>query len=132
MPEAISKEQAIKEVTSWLDFKKVRPNLREKLEDSINDLILAFEEGLMVLNPETMEITYNLMFSVGESSLKQLTFKPRANEAQFRQYGVNEAKDTRAKICCKIAALTGQNAKLIEYIDHEDMRQIDHIIVFFV
>jgi hypothetical protein len=133
MPEPkITKEQAIKEVNAWLDFKMVKPNLRAKFEDSINDLVSAIEDGSMIMNPETKEITYNLMFPVGESSLKQLVFKPRGNTALFKQYGANEAKDTRSTICCKIAALTGVNAKLIEYIDHEDMRQIDHLIVFFV
>ncbi len=128
----VSKEQAIKEVNSWLDFKKVKPHIREKYQESIDELIIAFENGDMSLNPEKFEITYKLMHQVGESSLKELTFAPRANEALFRQYGVNEAKDQRSKINSKIGALTGQNAKLIGYIDHEDLREIDNIAIFFV
>lgn len=131
--QSVSKEVAIKEVNSWLDAKRVRESVREKNKDSIDGLVESFESGAMSLNDENNEITYTLLFPVGDTSIKTLVFKPRMKHADFTAYANNLPKnDTRAFINAKIAALTGQNTGIINQIDHEDMRAIDDIAIFFM
>lgn len=125
-------EQAIKEVDSWLDFKRIRAKKREEHKDAIENLIECFEEGIMTLNEDTKEITVNLLFPV-EGAFDKLVFKPRISGDQLAPYARNvKSSDGRAVINSKIACATGQNISLIYKLDTEDQSIVDSIAFFFI
>lgn len=132
--QSVSKEQAIKEVTSWLDKKRVRDTVRNEKKESIDRLVEYFENGEMSLDEESNEITYNLIFPLGSSdAVTKLIFKPRLSHSDFSKYSKNLAPgDTRGFINAKICALTGQGSGIINAMDQEDARAVDDIAIFFL
>jgi uncharacterized UPF0160 family protein len=116
---AIDKISATKEVDNWLDYRRVRVKKRKENEDSINELIEAFEEGILVLDPETRVITQNLIWEVGTK--KALTFKPllTVGDSQRRLQSV-KSTDGHAMLAAYVAELTGENSGIIGGMNTED------------
>ncbi len=130
----ISAEQAEKEVTAWLDYKKVSKRKRETLKRSIEVLTSAIEEGDISIDDKTFEITQNLKFPLGvNGETKTLKYKPRisVDEINSRTILVKD-NDARGTTFATVAALTGGNSGVISKADTEDYNLMDHITVFFV
>jgi hypothetical protein len=131
MSDVISKEQAEKEVNSWLDFKKVSPKKRETLKGNIAYLVEAMMEGLLVLDPETFVFEHTLKFPVGD--LKKLKYKPRLTlkEIQDRTQAIKTPGPLEQSIAY-ISALTGQNSAILKEMDSEDNTLADYLSFFFM
>jgi len=131
MSDVISKEQAEKEVNSWLDYKKVSPKKRETLKGNIAYLVEAMMEGLLVLDSETFVFEHTLKFPVGET--KKLKYKPRLTikEIQDRTQNIKISGPLEQSIAY-ISALTGQPSSIIKEMDSEDNTLADYLSFFFM
>jgi kynureninase len=132
MNNALTPEMAEKEVTSWLDHKKINTRIRESKKDSIDSLIGHFEDGVLVLN-EDFTITQSLQFPIGDS-LKTITYKPRLSGKDINAVKVKNGKgfDTDAYVMDRICAMTGVNRELLLNLDTVDRAVCDSLAVFFI
>lgn len=129
----INKEQALKEVEGWLDFKKVRGKKRELYKESIKSLAEGISEGYLVLGTD-MVFNLQLQFPIGkDGAVKELNFKPRVDVAtlQDNKQG-NKPGDGDAIILSIIAALTGEPRSVLAKMDSEDYDICGSIAVFFL
>lgn len=133
----ISREQAIIEVTAWLDHKKMSDRKRESNKESIEALTDAVEDGLLVLDQgtEEKEGTFEwkqlLKFPVGE--IKELNFKARMPVGTIHvNLSGTKSDDGDARILAYVAALSGQNSGIIRKLDTEDYSVSKNIAYFFL
>jgi hypothetical protein len=129
--DSISKEQAEKEVNSWLDYKKVSAKKRESLKGNIAYLVDAMMEGSLILEPDTFVFEHTLKFPIG--SVKKLEYKPRLTlkEIQDRTQNIKTPSPIESSIAY-ISALTGQPSSLIKEMDSEDNSLADYLSFFFM
>lgn len=130
--EAITKEQAIEEVNSWLDFKKVGEGKRELQKDSIKVLINAIEDGSLYLKDDKTFV-HILKFPFGEDvKTTQFEYKPRLNglETEKAQKGVKG--EGFQLLIAMASALTGKAPGLLKHMDSEDLAISQAISVFFL
>jgi len=129
--DVISKEQAEKEVNSWLDYKKVSAKKRESLKGNIAYLVDAMMEGSLILDPDTFVFEHTLKFPIG--SVKKLEYKPRLTlkEIQDRTQNIKTPGPIESSIAY-ISALTGQPSSLIKEMDSEDNSLADYLSFFFM
>lgn len=129
---AVAIEEAQKEVTDWLDYKKVSESKRETYKDNIDALAGFVSEGVLSLQENVF--THTLKFAVGEGgTITKLEYKPRLSMKTVNEQlqGV-KATDADARIVAYIAALTGQPKNVIKLLDTEDYAVAQAIAVFFV
>lgn len=132
--ERVEREQAANEVVAWLDYKRIKPKKREAYQDQIDILVDAVSDGDLIVNDETFELTYNLVFPFGEEeTIRQFTFKPRLKLGDVKKHlaGV-KATDVDGRLQAYISALTGQPKAILQAIDTEDSSVINAIAIFFV
>lgn len=133
MEQKVSAEQASKEVTEWLDFKKINQAKRDAQKDSINTLTEAICDGTLVIK-EDKTIVFTLKFPIeSEISTKALEFKPRLsiNTIHAQLKGVNSASADE-RILAYVAALTEKPKALIQKLDTEDYSIPQSIAIFFL
>ena len=129
--QVITKEMAISEVNSWLDFKKIRRSVRDAQSEAIDGIVECIEDGIYIIDPDTKNITFKLLFPI--ESISELVFKPRIKTSEFSKYSKKvKSGDTQGYINAKIACLTGQNTTIIDNMDHEDARIANYVAIFFV
>lgn len=129
----VDKETATNEIESWLDYKKVGQKKRESAKESIETLIDAVQEGILVVN-EDKTITHKLKFPLeGESSITELIYKPRINSSlvQMHMQGVKSA-DTLGTYHAYGAALATKPKEVIKKLDTEDLSIVQNIALFFL
>lgn len=130
----ITREIAEAEITAWLDKKKIMSQQREENKSSIDTLIEAIVEGVLVLDSDTNTFTHKLLFQMdGEMPVTELTYKPRLNDNMLRPYlsGVKPA-DVDARILAYMAALTGKAKGILSALDTADKRIATSIVLFFL
>lgn len=129
----IPKETATGEVTTWLDHKKVSENKRELQKDTIDTLVDAICDGLLVVREDKiLELTLKFPLD-GEIPKKTLEFKPRINAGTVQKHlqGV-KASDIDGRLTAYICALTGEPKSVIGKLDTEDVGIANAIAVFFL
>ena len=131
----ISIDVAQQEVDTWLDAKHVKPKKRLEYRDTIEDIVSAVQEGILVLN-EDKTFTHQLLFPLtsesGDSVASSLTYKMRITQADKRPHlKLVRPGDLDGKITATIAALTGQSFGIIEKLDIEDRDIAQSIALFF-
>ncbi len=134
MENKISKEQAIIEVDSWLDYKKVSEKKRESQKDSVEALVEAVMDGSLTLDSGTKEFTHTLKFPTdGEKPCRELVYKPRLRVSSTHAHlqGV-KANDADGRILAYVAALTSKPKDLIKALDTEDYSVAQSVAVFFL
>src|ERR1700745_753597 len=73
----VDAETAKAEIEKWLDNKKISPKKREIQKDTIETLVDAVSEGLLIVK-EDFSLEQTLKFPTdGEISIKKLEYKPR-------------------------------------------------------
>lgn len=130
----VSIEVAEKEITSWLDYKKVGERKREAYATQVENLIQAIGDGDLIFNEETKELIQKLKFPIGENgTITQFTFSPRIDIKKVRlaMSGVG-AKDADLRIVAYISAITSQTKTIIEMMDSEDATIAQDIAIFFI
>lgn len=126
----VSQDVAEKEITEWLDYKRIKPSRRKDLEEQIVGLVSLVEEGdLVILDDKSMELT------LGQSldSKSKLTFKPRLSlrEVQPRLREVKPG-DADGRLMAYICALTGESMGMLGLMDTVDYTACTNIAVFFL
>ncbi len=132
--QTVSREVAISEVDQWLEKKKIMASQREAQKDSIEMLVDAICEGILVLNETTNEFTQNLLFPLeGEQALKELKYKSRINDKILQPYLVGvKPSDADGRLIALWAALTGTSKNILMSLDTGDKRIATSIAVFFL
>lgn len=132
----ITREQAEAEVTAWLDKKKIFQSTRERLEDNVELLIDAIQEGTLVLNQDDWKFTHTLLHPFGSdesAKITSLVYRSRLNDKLLKPcvQGV-KANDADGRLLAYIAALTDQSRGLLESMDSVDKKIAMAIAVFFL
>lgn len=130
----IAREVAEQEIEGWLTKKKVFASQKEANKDSIEILVEAISEGVLVLNPETNEFIHKLLFPIeNEIITAELKYKPRLNDNMLKPH-LNGLKPTDGdgRMWAHIAALTGVSKNILTALDSIDKKIAMAIVVFFV
>lgn len=129
----ITKEIAVTELESWLDYKKISPAKRETQKDQINGLADAMVDGILSLN-EDKSLSLVLRFPIGEKTpVAKIDFKPRLKMKTITDHlqGV-KATDFDGRVVAYISALTNQTKTIIGDMDTEDFGLAQSIALFFI
>lgn len=131
--EKVSQEVALKEVTKWLDFKKVDTKKRETNEDSINTMVDAIMAGNLVLDKE-FNFIQTLKFPVGaDESIKTFKYKPRVSVSAIETKMQNvKGTNSMGLIGAYVSAITDLNSGVVKLLDTEDNRVAQAIATFFL
>lgn len=131
---AVDFETASKEVTGWLDYKKVKASTRESYKAQIDMLIESVQDGTITIDPTTFAITHNLAVPVAGIDLTTLEYKPRLTVGEKQRMSEKvKAVDIDGQIVATIAALTGKGMEThIKKLDTEDYKISQSIAVFFI
>lgn len=130
---AVSKEVAIKDITEWMDVRKVKDYKRTELEASIKTVVSCIEEGSLVRESEGNKLVYELAFPIGvNEQVKTLVFKDRLSMTDRQEY-MKDVKpgDTEGRYIAIAAALTGNSSALIRGLDSGDWDVVFSISLFF-
>ena len=128
MKELVSKDVAEKEVSAWMDYKKVKPSQRETRKAEIAVLVEAIQLGLITIDPTNdFAITQKLEFAIPELNAAELVYKSRANYTELSK-GTSITKDT---FTGTIITLTGKPLSVIQKLDSEDCKIGYAIALFF-
>jgi len=132
--DAVSNEQAIKEVNAWLDYKKVNAKRRENLKGNIDNIVACVQDGTFIIQPDTFIIEHTLSVPLGvNGAIKTLKYKPRMSVGSLQDNlnGVN-VNDSIQLTLSYIMALTGEARAILKGLDRDDYYNADMVAVFFV
>ena len=133
MQNKLTRELAILEVESWLNFKQIGDRKREANKASVDTIIDAIMEGTLSLK-EDKTFVHTLKFDTGgEIPVKVLEYSPRLKVSVVKTclQGV-AASDADGRICAYVAALTSKATGIINALDTEDYSLAQSIAVFFL
>lgn len=131
--QVVSKEIALKDVISWLDYKKVPASKREAYKDNIESLVNAVSEGTLVLNDDK-SFTHHLIFPFGkEVTIDKLVYKPRirVGDVYAHMNGI-KTTDVDGRVHAYVCTLTGQPKEIVKQLDTEDIAVAQNIAIFFI
>jgi len=130
----VSKEIADLEVLGWLDHKKMSAKRREEKKDAIESLSGFIQDGTLIIDPVSFEITQNLFFPIGEQiKINELKWKPFGNVGRVQIYMKNtESTDFTGNCIAHACAQTGQSKNIINALDSEDIAVVKMLAVFFM
>lgn len=131
--EKVTREIAITEVESWLDYKKISEKKREVYKDNIDTLVDAVVEGFLTLQDDKSFVQTLRFDTGGERPIKELTYKPRLKMSTIHSHlqGV-KSTDADLRVCAYMAALTGNPKAVIQALDTEDYSIGQAIAIFFL
>lgn len=136
MAELIAREVAEKDVTKWLDMKKVSASLRESYRDFIDIMIDAVQDGALKLEDDG-KWTHKLIWPIGQGDegtgkLDTLQYHMRINSKMLRPYlnGVKQG-DADGRMDAHIAALTKTAREIIASMDSSTDKRIANAIALF-
>lgn len=125
-----TKDLAEKEVTAWLDYKRVKENKREAYKANIDAIVDAVFYGELSIDSSTFEIKQKLALPV-EGLFSELVYKPRLSVGELQKHRAG-AKNMEDNIIAAISALTGKSNSHIQKMDTEDYAISAAIGVFFI
>lgn len=132
----IAIEQAEKEVSEWLDKKKISESKRKSKEDAVEILVNALADGEIIIET-TGEITQILKFPTegekGEAGVTRLKYKARIKTSTL-QVCMQGSKlgDGYGVIISVCSALTNEPKNVIKDLDSEDFSIGQAIANFFL
>lgn len=129
----VSKDVAEKEITDWLDYKKVSESRREVQKPNIETLINAVCDGILSIKDDKTFV-HELLHPFGDNeTIAKIEYKPRVNMATISKHieGVKQG-DVDGRLCAIIAALTNKTKGVIKLMDTEDYSIAQSISVFFL
>lgn len=132
MAEVVDIEVARKEVSGWLDYKKVKQVKRDTHVNNIEYLIHCVSQGDITIDDKTFVIKQKLLIPV-DGLYSELEYKPRLNVGELTQHTSSMVvKSTDDAVLCAIAALTGKTVGQVKKLDTEDYVIATAIGVFFI
>lgn len=139
---AVSKEVADKEVSKWLDFKKVSQKKREEKEEQINSISEHIQDGVLVYDENTGELIHKLNFEISPDainknvdtvSFSEIKYSPRVKvDAIEKATNGIDAKNFTALIMAYVSAISGKPKKLIGQMDSSDYKVAQDVAIFFM
>lgn len=134
--EKVSLEQAKKEVSKWLEFKKVDQDKIDENADNVDALAKAISAGHLVMDKDhyfIQSLKFPIEDSEGKVSQANIKFKPRLKMGDIQNKSQNlKAGDTFALITAYISALTNINSGIIKLMDSEDYKIAQSVVIFFL
>jgi hypothetical protein len=132
----VASEIATAEVNKWLELKKIGEKKREDKKDSIDAMIGAICEGLLIIDEKgfiTQKLKFQIKDESGKVELEELKYKPRLSTAQIQAcLAGTKLTDLYALPIALIAALTDQSKSIIKLLDSEDSSVGQSIANFFL
>lgn len=129
----VTQEVAQAEITSWLDKKRIFKNYREQNKISIETLVDAMCEGVLVQDSNGYLIQ-TLMFPLGEKGVTtELKWAPRLTQKMQNPHmkGV-DVQDIEGRFAAMTAALTDTTKSHYMEMESADSRVAKAILVFFL
>lgn len=131
MAESVNIEQAVKEVTGWLDHKRVKEGKREAYKANIDALAYAISIGDISIDDKFV-IKQKLAVPV-EGLFSELCYKPRLTVGELQKHaGSVKMQNVDSSLICAIAALTDKSVSQIQRLDTEDYAVAAAIGLFFI
>ena len=132
-PKKISIEIAEKEISEWLDYKKITQQKREAQEGSIKTLVNSLVDGSLSLK-EDKTFVHELFFPIGsDSKITKFEYKPRVHQGLIQKHMEGfKSTDFDARMNATIAALTANPKDIVKSMDTEDFSIASSIAIFFV
>ena len=132
----ISLDLAKKEVSKWLDHKKVSDSKISELKEQKKIIESAISDGDLYLD-ESFYLVQKLKFEVLDDDnnpfLTELKYKPRLRVDEIEAKQKHMDSTTAAGVTCSyVSALTGESSALIKKIDTEDNKIAQAICMFFL
>lgn len=131
----ITREMATKEITGWLDQKKISPTKRETKKDSIESLICAIMDGDLTMSDNGCLVQVLKFPAETEKPVKQLTYKQRIRIDEVKQHIIGNKiaiSDFDGRVVCYIQALTGEPFAVCSKLETTDGEIAQAIAVFFM
>lgn len=132
---SVSKEQATKEVTGWLDYKKIIGKKREGFQEQIDVLIEAMCDGFITID-EKFVITHKLKFPIEVekgSATTELKYQPRTKVEKVQvQLTSVKTGDPMGMVLAYVAALTNEPKALVKSMETADYNLASAIVIFFI
>lgn len=133
----ISYEQAVEEVITWLEHKKVSSKKKESFKDAADTLAWAIVDGDLSLDSEcnfTQVLKFPIVDKSGNVVLDKLKYKSRLDGATLekKQNDAKAGTGVTAIVTPYVAALTDQTVAMIKKLDTEDGGIANSIGVFFM
>jgi hypothetical protein len=127
----ISAEMATKEVTAWLDYKRIKPSDRERNEQSVKALVDAVSCGVISIDTAgDFTITHKLEFPEGVQPV--LKYKARAKVGALQAGTKNLNGVPLAMYFAYAQELTGVLMGTLQGMDSEDSKVLQAIVTFFL
>lgn len=130
---AIAKDVAKKEVERWLDSIKATESQKESYAANIDRLVEAVQDGTIVIDEKSNEITHTLKFPFGEEiKIITLTYKNRlkVKDITNAQRGIKN-DDGDGRVLGYVVALTGQAREVLRNMAPQDFQISEAIAPFF-
>lgn len=130
----VSLEIAQKDISSWLDSKRVSEKKRQDNERVVDTLVSAVMEGNLVWDEGQKLLKQKLQWPVGENEeIKHIEFKHRVTQGDISARLRNtKSDDAFAVMGVYISAITGQPVALLEKLDTSDYSIAQSVAVFFM
>lgn len=133
MAEVVSKEQATKELNSWLTLQCISDEQKKSMEGNIYILVGAIQSGHLIIDDKKC-LVQTLRFPFGaEIKVSQLKYKNEltVGEVQDHKAGIAKDDDLRETIG-HLAAATGQPATVLRKMNTKDFNISAAAIPFFM
>ena len=127
-------EIALKEVTGWLNYKRVDPFTMQQNWIYIQELVKFLAMGVIVINKD-FTITHTLNFPVlltdGTTAFDKLTYKARVTAMELLDMGQSGYETPNGKLITTGSILANKTLAEIGKLDSTDLHVIDALSVFF-
>lgn len=133
----VNREVAEAGVNEWLDARRIKPKKREEKKESIEAIIEAVEDGVLIIDPETNKINQILDFPIenndGVVTVKELVYKPRMSVLE-RDKGIKGVKpdDGFGLVHGYISAMTDQPKQVLKNLDMQDYNVCQNLANLFM
>jgi len=133
----VDREVAQDCVDAWLEARRIKPKKREEKKESIEAIIDAVEDGVIMIDPDTNEITQMLDFPVQNSdgvvTVKELVYKPRLTVLE-RDKGIKgvKADDGFGLVHGYISAMTDTPKQVLKSLDMQDYNVCQNLATLFM
>jgi len=131
--EKVSYDLAKEEFNRWLDFKRVKPKVREDYKETIESLVENIQFGFLRID-EDCNLIQELIFPIeADIVTRELTYKPRVKVGEIHNAlkGI-KASDAHEMIKAIAAHLIGMPKGFLSNLDTEDYSICQNIALFFI
>lgn len=134
MESVVSKEVAIKELDSWLDFHEINEDQKKDCEVNVSVMLAGIQSGRVVINTDNT-VTQKLKHPFGkEKKIELLTYTNGGlpiGEISNCKEAISKDNDNRNSIA-HISVATATAVDIINKMSSKDLNTAAAIIIFFM